>query len=356
MERVRFGVIGVGAIALRSHIPALEAMDDAEVVALFNPSRPNAEKGAELCRSRPDIVDDYREILVRPDVDAVVVASPNYVHKEQTVAALVAGKHVLCEKPMATTEEDCLAVYEAARPARTLYQIGLEMRYSNFFQKMSEVVQAGQIGRPRMMFCKEFRWPLMPGAREWRYDAQRSGSTLLEMNSHHFDLLNWFACSPATRVMAMGGNDVNTDGQIDNAWVMVEYSNGARGCLGTCKFSPFGNDIIEFTVVGEKGKLESSAANQVICQWGVDKPDKTVYHVAMDPAYGDMEREPSIKERWVLWERSMVYRQHRSFIDCIKDGKKPLADADVALQSALVPLAALRSLETGETVRLVKGV
>lgn len=352
MDHVRYGVIGVGAIALRSHIPAIEAMEDAEVVALFNPSRPNAEKGAELCRRRPDIVEDYQQILARPDVDAVLISSPNYAHKEQTVAALVAGKHVLCEKPMAITEGDCLAVYEAARSARTVYQIGLEMRYSNFYQKMSEVVQSGQIGRPWMLFCKEFRWPLMPGARGWRYDIQRSGNTLLEMNSHHFDLLNWFAGSRATRVMAMGGNDVNPDGQIDNAWVTVEYANGVRGCLGTCKFSPFGNDIIEFTVVGERGKLDSSAANQVIYQWGADKPDKTVYHVAMDPAYGEMEYEPSIKERWVLWERSMVYRQHRSFIDCIKSGRQPFANAEVALQSALLPLAALRSLATGEVVQL----
>lgn len=70
---------------------------------------------------------------------------------------------------------------------------------------------------------------------------------------------------------------------------------------------------------------------------------------------GDMERESSLKERWLLWERSMVYRQHRSFVNCIKEGKQPFANADVALQGALVPLAAQRSLKTGEVVQLAMG-
>jgi predicted dehydrogenase len=93
----------------------------------------------------------------------------------------------------------------------------------------------------------------------------------------------------------------------------------------------------------------------VICQWGADRADRIVYNVAMDPSFGDLERESSQKERWILWERSMVYRQHRAFIQSIREGKRPFADADVALQSTLVPLAAMRSIETGDPVSLGQG-
>ncbi len=352
MQPIRYGIIGVGSIALRSHIPALAMMDDVEIVALCNPSRAKAEQGAALCRGRPALFEDYRDLLAQQEIDCVVIASPNFLHKEQTVAALAAGKHVLCEKPMATTEEDAFLVHEAARTGGTVYQIGLEMRYSDLYSKVAGIIRGDQIGRPRMFLCKEFRWPLLPGSRGWRFDASLSGGSLVEMNSHHFDLFNWFAGAQAARVMAVGGNDVNPDGQLDNAWVLVEYANGARACLGMCKFSPYGNDIIELTIVGDRGKLECSAYNQTICCWGAERPDRTVYHAAPDPSFGDMEREPSQKERWLIWERSMVYQEHRAFTGCIRTGSRPLTDADVALQSVLVPLAARRALETGEVVSL----
>ncbi|MGI5834864.1 MAG: Gfo/Idh/MocA family protein [Chloroflexota bacterium] len=351
MDPIRYGVIGVGAVTLRAHLPVLAMMEDVEIVALCNPSRPKAEQGVELCRSSPDIYEDYRDLLARPDIDAVVIASPNHTHKEITLAALSAGKHVLCEKPMATNEGDCFAIQAAARKSSPILQYGMEFRYSDFYAKVAQIVQSGEIGHPRMMFCREFRWPMLPGSRGWRTDNRLSGGTLLEKNCHHFDLFNWFAGSRAVRVVAMGGSDVNTNEQIDNAWVVVEYANGVRGCLGLCLFSPYGNDL-EVSVIGDRGKVESFAYNQVIHQWGADKPDKTVYNVAFDPLFGDIAQEPREKERSIIWERSMIYREHRAFIVSIRTGKQPVTNVTVAIQSCLVPLAAQRALKTGQVVTL----
>ena len=351
MDPIRYGIIGTGAITLRAHLPVLAMMEDVEVVALCNPSRSKAEQGADLCRHRPVLSDDYRDLLGRSDVDAVVIATPGFTHKEITLAALAAGKHVLCEKPLATTEEDCLALSAAAAGTRPILQYGMELRYSDFYGKMARIIQSGEIGRLRMLFCKEFRWPMLPGSDGWRTDPRRSGGALLEKNCHHFDLFNWFAASPAMRVTAMGGNDVNPDGQIDNAWVVVEYANGVRAALALCLFSPFGNDL-EVSAIGDRGKVESFAFDQILYQWGADKPDKTVHHVAFDPLFGDLRQEMREKERSILWERSMIFREHRAFVDSIRTGKQPVTNLDVALQSALVPLAAQRAMETGEVVRL----
>lgn len=351
MEPVRYGIIGVGAVTLRAHLPVLNMMDDVQVVALCNPSRSGLDRGAALCRRTPALLEDYRELLSRPDVDAVVIATPGHTHREMTLAALAAGKHVMCEKPMATTEEDCFAIQAAARSAGTILQYGMELRYSDLYAKMAEIILGGQIGHPRMLFCKEFRWPMLPGSGGWRHDDARSGGTLLEKNCHHFDLFNWFAASRPVRVVAMGGSDVNPDGLVDNAWVTVEYANGVRACLALCLFSPYGNDL-EVSAVGDRGKVESFAYDQLLHQWGVDKPDKTVHQVAFDPLFGDIRQEMREKERSILWERSMIHREHRAFIECTRTGKQPVADVDVALWSSLVPLAAQRSIATGEVVRI----
>ena len=351
MGLIRYGIVGVGAVTRRAHIPVLSLMEDVEIVALCNPSREGAEQGASLCRKRPILLEDYRELLARPDVDAVVIASPSFTHKQFTLDALAAGKHVLCEKPMAISEDECRAVREAAGKARTVLQYGMELRYGDLYRKVAELIHGGQIGRLRMLFCREFRWPMLGGSHGWRNDPALTGGTLLEKNCHHFDLFNWFAASEPVLVTAIGGNDVNPAGDIDNAWVTVEYANGVRACLGLCLFSPYGNDL-EVTAVGDQGKVESFASDQVINQWGAKRADKTVHHLAFEPLFEDLLHENREKERSILWERSMIYREHRAFVDSIRSGKEPVANADVAFRSCTLPLAAQRAMQTGEVVRL----
>lgn len=351
MDRIRYGIIGTGAITLRAHLPVLAMMDDVEVIALCNPSRERAEQGAALCRRPPRLFSDYRDLLALSDLDVVVVASPNHTHREITLAALAAGKNVLCEKPMATTLEDCLDVSRASAEYDLILQYGLELRYSDLYRRVAGLIDSGQVGQLRLLFCKEFRHPVLPGSSEWRADSARAGGMFLEKNCHHFDLFNWLAGSEPIRVAAMGGADVNPGGQVDNAWVTVEYANGVRACLGLCLFSPFGNDL-EVSAVGDAGKLESFAFNQVIHQWAADRPDHTVHNVAFDPLFGDVRQELREKERSILWERSMIYREHRDMVESLRNGRRPLVDASIALQSCVVPLAAHRALETQSVVTI----
>jgi predicted dehydrogenase len=247
--------------------------------------------------------------------------------------------------------EDCVAVQRTAEGYDCVLQYGLELRYSDLYRKVAKLIHGGEIGRLRMLFCKEFRGPMLPGSGGWRGDPERTGGTLLEKNCHHFDLFNWFAGSEPVRVAAMGGSDASPNGQVDNAWVTVEYANGVRACLGLCLFSPFGNDL-EVSAIGDEGKLESFAFDQVIQQWAADRPDKALYHVAFDPLFGDVRQEQREKERSILWERSMIYREHRDLIECLRTGRRPLVDAKVALKSSVVPLAAHRALQTGSVVSL----
>src|ERR1041385_4775263 len=109
---VRYGIIGCGAIAQRRHIPEANANPDSRVVALADPSPGRAEELGKRLEGKGDT--DYKEWLKSPEVDAVVVAGPNTLHAQQSIDALNAGKHVLCEKPMATTRKDAEAMSKTA--------------------------------------------------------------------------------------------------------------------------------------------------------------------------------------------------------------------------------------------------
>ena len=110
---IRVGVIGCGKIAQVRHIPEYAANPDCELVAFFNPNRKRAEDMAEKYGGK--VYDTAEELLADPTIDAVSVCAANYAHAELTIKALKAGKHVLCEKPMATTIEDCEAMVAAAQ-------------------------------------------------------------------------------------------------------------------------------------------------------------------------------------------------------------------------------------------------
>src|SRR6202167_5148909 len=123
---VKYGIIGCGAIAQRRHIPECVANANSKLVALADPA---ANRVAELAvKYSATAFADYNEMLQKADIDAVVVAGPNALHAQQTIDALNAGKHVLCEKPMATTREDAKAMIAAAEKNKKFLMIGLNQR------------------------------------------------------------------------------------------------------------------------------------------------------------------------------------------------------------------------------------
>ncbi|NLG28371.1 MAG: Gfo/Idh/MocA family oxidoreductase [Chloroflexi bacterium] len=146
MKTIRVGVIGTGGIATQQHIPGYQAVPGVEIAALCDvvPGR-----AAEVAKGVPGAraYEDFRQMLDREQLDAVSVTTPNFAHRDATVAALEAGAHVLCEKPIAMNLAEGREMVAAADKAGKLLQIGVHMRFEAEAMALRKFVEAGDMGQ-----------------------------------------------------------------------------------------------------------------------------------------------------------------------------------------------------------------
>ncbi len=355
-DRIKFGMIGVGGMG-RGHLKDSELIEEAEVVAIADNYQRSLEEASKLLPSSVKKFKRYEELLDIKEIDAVIISTPNCTHRKITVDALESGKHVLCEKPMATTIEDCDEMIEAAKRNKKILQIGLELRYAELYRKMRELIKRGDIGKVQLMWCKEFRCPFLKKVGDWILKQKESGGSLVEKDCHHFDLFNWMIGSEPVKVSAFGGQNAEYREKgkyatrkdkgtkvdvIDNAWVITEYENGARSCLGLCFFSPYGDNFLEVGAIGDNGRLESfwrEKESQII-HWSRKRADKTVY---------SLPRPDKLRK---LGHGGASYNELIAFIGCIKNNKKPFVDGKIGKESTLLPLAAEKSIKEKRMVRV----
>ena len=343
--RPRIGVIGTGASG-RRHLRALAEGEHAEVVAICDAHEPSLEEAKRLA-PHAEAFRDYRQLLDRSEVDAVIVAVPNHLHRQVVVDALEAGKHVLCEKPLAPTIEDCRAMLEAERRSGRLLQVGFVMRFNPAIQRAKELLSQGRVGEARLMWCMELRPPFRKKVGDWVLRRELSGGSLVEKNCHHFDLFNWFCGRRPLRVFAFGGADVVYKGGgteralkepdteanvVDNAWAVVEYEEGVRAGLCLSLFLPEGLHTLELGVVGERGILRC-------------RPHRFEVEVREEGnPHGETIRAPA--------SESTFYLEQLHFVECIREGRKPLADSEAGMMAVAVALAAERAVEEGRVVEI----
>jgi len=178
-HKVRYAVVGLGWIAQEAVLPGFSNARNSELVALVTD---NAEKASELGSKYrvPKVVgyDGYDELLAGGEIDAVYIALPNHQHKDFTVRAAKAGVHVLCEKPMAETELDCLEMIQAADEAKIKLMIAYRLHFEEANLYALETVRSGKIGEARM-FVSVFSQPVAPG--NVRLKADQGGGPLMDM-------------------------------------------------------------------------------------------------------------------------------------------------------------------------------
>lgn len=189
-SEIRFGVMGYGAWG-GCHARAIQSAGGATVRAL-------CARSAESCeRARSEFPDaavtsDWQALLAWSDLDAVVITAPNHLHFEMASAALLAGKHVLLEKPMALTLDHCRRLVEQAEAGRLVLSVGHELRVSSLWGRVRALIDEGYVGDPLYVLVELSRRPYRPGAQGWRYDINRVGDWILEEPIHFFDLARWY--------------------------------------------------------------------------------------------------------------------------------------------------------------------
>lgn len=254
MTRVlRFGLIGYGAWG-RHHAAAIASAPGAALVAIACHTEATASAAR---REFPDVAVhlDYRDLLRRPDVDAVAIALPNHLHAEVGVAALEQGKDVLLEKPMARTPGECDQLIAAARRTGRVLSIGHELRLSAQWGRIKAMIDTGDIGTPRYALFALFRFAYRRGAGGWRYDRARVGSWILEEPVHAFDLLLWYfdQVGDPVSVSATGSGAPREEALSDDFTAVVRFP-GDRHAVITQTLAAFEyHQVME--VVGDDGAV-----------------------------------------------------------------------------------------------------
>lgn len=350
---MRVGVVGTGMMGCE-HLRNLLAIDGVEITAISDPNPEPlswARKTLEGSRHRPREFSDHRALTESGLVDAVIVASPNFTHKVVLDDLLRTDLHVLVEKPLCTTVEDCEQVVELAAKRDAVTWVGLEYRYMPSIAKMHSLVREGRIGTVRMLAIREHRFPFLQKVDNWNRFNRFTGGTLVEKCCHFFDLMNLVVAAKPTRVFASGAQDVNHlderyNGEqpdiIDNAYVIVDYDNGARAMLDLCMFAEAGANEQEISVAGDRGKIEAHVPGDGVVIVG-------------DRATSQLDRvscSPTETPGHVGFHHGASFIEVRNFLEAARGVREVEVNVAQGLMSVAVGVAAHRSIDLGRPVHL----
>lgn len=281
---------------------------------------------------------DWRELLERPEVDAVIIVTPTKFHEEIAVAAAAAGKHIFCEKPMAMTVEECDRMNEAVKRAGVCLQIGFMRRFDKNFKRAKEIIDAGDIGDV-VMVKSLTRGPSTP--REWMYDIGKSNGPLAEVNSHDIDTLRWFTGSDAAELWAIAGNYRCPDARAqypdfyDTVLMNVRMQNGMLGGIDGAQGVQYGYDA-RVDILGTHGSVQLGGL-----------PDKTTMSYTKDGRlHGDIVRS------WTTLFEDAYLAEDIAFANCVREGRPPEVTGEDGRQAVAIVRAGNLSISTGQLVTL----
>ena len=244
---VRVGVIGCGVIAYWSHLRSLRRLPGARLVAAADPDAEARERAAKLagCETHADAA----ELLARTDIDAVVLSAPTPLHAELGVAAAQAGKAIYLEKPAASTAAEAERLRDAVERSGVTVAVGFNRRFHPLCLQARELIRSGLLGAVRAVLST-FNEPLTEAdTPPWKRLRSSGGGALLDLGSHHFDLLPWLLDDPIASVEAGVSSRATED---DEAWARSMTTSGVpvQSCFS---FRAARADFAE--IVGERGVL-----------------------------------------------------------------------------------------------------
>jgi len=308
----------------------------ARLVAVVEPLDEAREKACQELGLKTAYA-DHAQALADPRVDAVVVATPTRFHRPVVVAAAQAGKHILCEKPMATSAAECDQMIAAAEAARVTLQIGFMRRFDAGFVAAKQRIDAGEIG-PVVLVKSLTHGPTTP--KPWMYDIRTSLGPLAEVNSHDIDSLRWFTGSEFEEVYALGGNYRSPDARqpypdfYDNVILCARMRNGMQGSISGAQGVKYGYDA-RCEILGEKGLITvgSLAANSVVSH-------------TVDGA------RAAVVQSWMHLFLDAYRAEDEDFVRCIREQREPRAGGRDGKAAVMVVNAGNQSIAERRPVRL----
>lgn len=326
MEKLGFGLIGAGGIGIH-HGRRLLAQPRARLIALADPDARAAESASRELGVEATTLD---ALLARDDVRAVLVGTPNFAHYDVALAAILAGKHVFLEKPMARTAQECDDLIEAAHAAGVKLCVGQVLRLMPPFVRIREMVASGRFGRPVMIETSRLIWASWTQA--WRQRKDLVWGMLHESNIHELDFMRAI-CGEAVEVDAKLERLARVEADYeDSALVVVRYASGALGLMR-----------------GSYASTLPTFEGRIICEQGTIAYDwrrlRIEYRMVGEVESRVLELSQSDFEDGYTLEQ-------RSFVDWVLDGTPPVVTAADGRAAVELCEAAYLSAERGGPVRL----
>ena len=371
-SKVNIGIIGCGSVAQLSHLPSITRSAKFQLTAVCDPNLESAKAVAEKWGAK-EAYSDYREMLDKAPLDAVVVSSPNAFHFEQALAAVHSGRHVYVEKPMTSTNRQAWELANAARERRLVVTVGCHQRFYLQHQWARQLIAEGVIGEVRFARTSLHEtWHLYQenvAKSNFRMRADLSvAGTIFDQGSHRVDLLLWLMGQRPNRVVGVAENVATPelDGPIDDlAIATIGFANGAYGVVTTDKFSPVVSNITE--IYGTEGMIFASSevlnpfqsvplAVYTARDYDWDGLPEIIrqYRYPIDFWVTDLVRKPLAK-RWVSIMPPRVdpfFELMEDFGSSILDGTQPSVTAEDGAYVMEVLTGVFRSMETNGWVSL----
>ncbi len=342
-RKIRWGVIGSGGIARRRTIPeGILAASNAVLAAVYDLHAEVNREVARQVRARAAVsLDD----LLGPDVDAVYIATPVRLHAAQAMRAARAGKHVLCEKPLAMTVAETRRMAADCRRAGITLGTAFMMRFQTQHQAALALARAGRLGRLVYGRAQLSCWyPRVAGA--WRQDpAQGGGGSLIDMGGHCIDLLEMFF-GPARAVSCFTGRLVQGYRSEDSATVLIRFAGGALGAVDAFFCVPDNSSKNRLEIYGSQGS--------VLFQNTIGQGPAGEATAFLEPAasgYDARQARADAAGRRLSPRPVNTYRAEiEEFSQALLDRRDPANSAALGLQSQKVIDACYQSARTGKAV------
>lgn len=336
MSKIRIAVVGAGILGSR-HARVFRELDESELVAVADIDAGRAQRAADANGARA--FTELDQLLATVDVDAISIATPDHLHRDPVITALAAGKHVLLEKPLATTADDARAIVSAVEKSKCVAMVNFSQRYVSDHAWIKRRIVAGDIGAPKMIISVKFDTVSVPTGMIAGWSAKTS--PIFFMSSHDLDMVQWYVGTNPVEVVAREvrgtlvaqGYDVQ-----DGLNALITFQDGVGASFHSSWIHPNSYPRIAdgyLQIIGTDGAImytNRTRAAEIFSSRGGEKVEFTGPHTA-DEVNGKITG---------AFVTSLAH-----FLACIRDGREAETSPRRALPITLAQAAAMDSVRTG---------
>jgi predicted dehydrogenase len=331
VKRVRWGLVGLGAIAGHQHLPAINESENAELIAVCSRSEQKAKEWAKRFGARK-VYSDYSKMIRDPEIDVIDITTPNIFHSKQTIMAAEMGKHVFCEKPMANTVKECDEMIAACKRNNVKLMIGYMLRFKPHHIKIKKLIEDGALGTPFFGRAQYHFW--LPDESESYLKNPRlgGGGALMDVGVHCIDILR-FLIGEVIEVAAYTDTIIHKYPTDSISLLLLKLEKSAYAFIDSSFCTRFTYKPQKLEVYGSKGSVFATTIGN---QFG------GILETLTDDGWKKHE----------IAEENFYLKEITHFSDCVLHDKNPKVNGVEGLKVQKVVAAAYKSFKKGTKIRV----